>query len=105
MIQKRYINALKSHIKINMKQMFFMRSQINLNEMMSLTKNFEIINKILYAFHSFEQEQQSNNTTIVFVINNKIEKNLNIIVKKFKCYNCNKTGHKVFAYFNKYIFN
>ena len=56
MIRKRYIDALKLYIKINMKQMLFMRSQINLNEIMSLTKNFEIINKILYVSRSFEQE-------------------------------------------------
>ena len=105
MIRRRYINILKSYIKINMKQMFFMRSQINLNEMMLLTKNFEIVNKILYVFRLFGQEQQNNNTTIVFVINNKIEKNLNVIIKKFKCYNYDKTDHKVFACFNEHVFN
>ena len=54
MIRRRYIDVLKSHIKINMKQMLFMRFQINLNEMMSLTKNFETVNKISYVFHLFE---------------------------------------------------
>ena len=78
MIQRRYIDILKSHIKINIKQMFFMRSQIKLNEMMSLTKNFETVNKISYAFRSFEQERQNNNMTTVFVINNKIEENLTL---------------------------
>ena len=70
---------------------------------MSLTKNFEIINKILYVFHSFKQRQQSNNTTTAFVINNKIDENLNIMIKKFKCYNCDKTDHKTFAYLNKHV--
>ena len=105
MIQKRYINVLKFHIKINMKQVLFMRPQINLNEIMSLTKNFEIINKVSYAFHSFKQKRQNSNTTTVFVINNKIDENLNIIIKKFKCYNYDKTGHKAFACFNEHIFN
>ena len=54
MTRKRYIDVLKSHIKINIKQMLFMRSQIDLNEMMSLTKNFEIVNKVSYVFRSFE---------------------------------------------------
>ena len=82
-----------------------MRFQINLNEMMSFTKNFEIVNKISYVFRSFEQGRQNNNTTIVFVINNKIEENLNIMIKKFKCYNYDKTNHKAFACFNKHVFN
>ena len=73
--------------------------------MMLLTKNFEIVNKISYAFCSFEKERQNSNTTTVFVINNKIDENLNIIIKKFKCYNCDKTGHKVFACFNKHVFD
>ena len=85
--------------------MLFMRSQINLNEIMLLTKNFEIVNKVLYISRSFEQKRQNNNTTTVSVINNKIDKNFNIIIKKFKCYNCDKTNHKAFAYFNEYIFN
>ena len=105
MIQRQYINILKSHIKINIKQMFFMRSQINLNEMMLLTKNFEIVNKISYVFCLFKQERQNNNTTIVFVINNKIEKNFNVMIKKFKYYNYNKTDYKVFVYFNEHVFN
>ena len=103
MIRKQYIDVLKSYIKINMKQMLFMRSQINLNEMMSLTKNFETVNKISYAFRSFEQKRQNNNTTIAFVINSKTEENFNIIIKKFKCYNYNKTGHKAFACFNEHV--
>ena len=105
MTRKRYIDVLRSHIKINMKQMFFMRFQINLNEMMSLTKNFKTVNKTLYAFRSFKQKRQNNNTTIAFVINNKIKKNLNIIIKKFECYNCNKTDHKAFACFNEHVFD
>ena len=105
MIRRRYIDVLKLHIKINMKQMFFMRSQINLNEMMSLTKNFKIVNKILYAFRAFEQKRQNNNTTTVFVINSKIEKNFNIMIKKFKCYNCDKINYKDFACFNEHVFN
>ena len=105
MIQRRYIDALKLHIKINMKQILFMRSQINLNEIMSLTKNFEIVNKILYAFRSFEQRRQNNNTSTASVINNKIDKNFNIMIKKFKCYNYDKTGHKAFACFNKHVFD
>ena len=43
--------------------------------------------------------------TIVFIINNKIEKNLNIMIKKFKYYNCDKTDHKVFACSNEHVFN
>ena len=105
MIRRRYINALKSHIKINMKQMFFIRFQIDLNEMMSLTKNFEIVNKISYTFCLFGQEQQNSNTTIVFIINNKIDKSLNVMIKKLKCYNCDKTNYKVFACFNEYVFD
>ena len=73
--------------------------------MMSLTKHFETINKILYAFCLFEQKRQNNNTIIVSVINNKIDENFNIIIKKFKCYNCDKIDHKVFVYFNEHIFN
>ena len=88
-----------------MKQMLFMRPQINLNEMMSLTKNFETVNKILYVFRSFEQKRQNNNTTIVFAINNKIEENLNVMIKKFKYYNYNKTDHKAFACLNEHIFD
>ena len=103
MIQKQYINVLKFYIKINMKQIFFMRSQINLNEMILLTKNFEIVNKISYVFRSFEQERKNNNTTTVFVINNKIDGNFNIIIKKFKCYNCDKTDHKIFVCFNEHV--
>ena len=103
MIRRRYIDALKLHIKINMKQMLFMRFQINLNEMMLLTKNFEIVNKISYVFYLFEQKRQSNNTTAASAINNKIKKNLNIMIKKFKCYNYDKTNHKAFVYFNKYV--
>ena len=103
MIRKRYIDVLKSHIKINMKQMLFMRLKINLNEMMSLTKNFETVNKTLYVFRSFEQERQNNNTTITSAINNKIEENFNVMIKKFKCYNCDKTNHKAFAYFNEHV--
>ena len=71
--------------------------------MMSLTKNFEIVNKILYASCSFEQKRQNSNTTTAFVINSKIKKNLNIMIKKFKCYNCDKTDHKVFACFNEHV--
>ena len=103
MIRKQYINALKSHIRINMKQMFFMRLQIDLNKMMSLTENFEIVNKVSYAFHSFEQKQQNNNMTTVSVINNKIDENLNVMIKKFKCYNYDKTDHKAFACFNEHV--
>ena len=80
-----------------------MHFQINLNEMMSLTENFETVNKISYVFRLFGQERQSNNTTIISVINNKIEENLNIIIKKFKCYNYDKTGHKVFVCLNKHV--
>ena len=105
MTRKQYIDVLKSHIKINMKQISFMRFQINLNEMMSLTKNFEIVNKISYTFCSFEQKRQNNNITTVFVINNKIDKNFNIIIKKFECYNCDKTDHKTFACFNEHVFD
>ena len=86
-----------------MKQILFMHSQINLNEMMSLTKNFEIVNKISYAFRLFEQKRQNNNTTTIFVINSKIEENLNIMIKKFKCYNYDKTDHKAFACFNEHV--
>ena len=43
--------------------------------------------------------------TIVFIINNKINENLNVIIKKFKCYNYDKTNYKVFACFNEYVFN
>ena len=71
--------------------------------MMSLTKNFETVNKILYVFRSFKQERQNNNTTILSVINGKIDENLNIIIKKFKYYNCNKIDHKVFVYFNEHV--
>ena len=85
--------------------MLFMHFQINLNKIILLIENFETINKALYAFYSFEQKRQNNNITTIFVLNNKIDENLNIIIKKFKCYNCNKTDHKVFAYFNEYIFN
>ena len=73
--------------------------------MMSLTKNFETVNKISYIFRLFEQEQQSNNMTAASVINNKIDENLNVIIKKFKSYNCNKTDHKVFACFNEHVFD
>ena len=73
--------------------------------MILLTKNFETVNKILYTSRLFEQKQQNNNTIIISAINNKIEENLNIIIKKLKCYNCNKTDHKAFACFNEYIFN
>ena len=85
--------------------MLFMRSQINLNKMMSLTKNFETVNKISYTFCSFEQKRQNNNTTIVSAINNKIKKIFNVIIKKFKCYNYDKTGHKVFVCFNEHVFD
>ena len=103
MTRRRYIDALKPHIKINMKQVLFMRSQINLNEMMSLTKNFETVNKVSYASRLFEQERQNSNTTAVFVINNKIDENLNIMIKKFKCYNCDKTDHKASACSNEHV--
>ena len=73
--------------------------------MMLLTKNFEIVNKISYAFRSFEQEQQNNNTTIVSVINSKIDENFNIMIKKFKCYNYDKTDHKAFVCFNEHVFD
>ena len=73
--------------------------------MMLLTKNFEIINKTLYAFCSFEQKRQNNNTTIAFIINNKIKENLNVMIKKFKYYNCDKTDHKTFVYLNEHVFN
>ena len=73
--------------------------------MMSLTKNFETVNKILYIFRLFKQEQQNNNTTTVSAINNKIDENFNVIIKKFKYYNYNKTDHKAFAYLNKHVFN
>ena len=72
---------------------------------MSLTKNFKTVNKISYIFHLFKQERQSNNTTIVSAINNKIQKNLNIIIKKFKCYNCDKINYKAFDCFNEHVFN
>ena len=72
---------------------------------MSLTKNFETVNKILYTFRSFEQERQNNNTTAVSATNSKIEKNFNIMIKKFKCYNYDKTDHKTFACFNEHVFN
>ena len=71
--------------------------------MMSLTKNFEIVNKISYVFCSFEQKWQNNNITIVSVINSKIDENLNVMIKKFKCYNCNKTDHKAFVCFNEHV--
>ena len=80
-----------------------MRSQINLNEIISLTKNFKIVNKISYVFHLFKQERQSNNTTTVSVINNKIDEHFNVMIKKFKCYNCDKTGHKIFACLNEHV--
>ena len=70
---------------------------------MSLTKNFEIVNKILYAFRSFEQERQNSNITIAFAINSKIEENFNVIIKKFKYYNCDKTNYKAFVYFNEHV--
>ena len=71
--------------------------------MMSLTKNFEIVNKVSYVFHLFGQERQNSNTTVVSAINSKIDENLNIMIKKFKCYNCDKTDHKVFACFNEHV--
>ena len=70
---------------------------------MSLTKNFETVNKISYVFHSFEKERQNNNTIIASVINNKIEENFNIMIKKFKYYNYDKTDYKAFAYFNEHV--
>ena len=73
--------------------------------MMSLTKNFETVNKISYVFYLFEQERQNSNTTTAFIINNKIDENLNIMIKKFKCYNCDKTDHKAFACLNEHVFN
>ena len=73
--------------------------------MMSLTKNFETVNKISYAFRLFGQKWQNNNMTTASVINNKIEENFNIMIKKFKCYNYDKTDHKAFAYFNKHVFD
>ena len=33
----------------------------------------------------------------------KLNENFNIIIKKFKCYNCDKTDHKTFVCFNKHI--
>ena len=83
--------------------MLFMRFQINLNKMMSLTENFEIVNKISYVSCLFEQKRQNNNTTIAFVINSKIEENFNVMIKEFKCYNCDKIGHKVFVCFNEHV--
>ena len=71
--------------------------------MMSLTENFETVNKILYVSRSFEQKRQDNNITIAFVINSKIEENLNIMIEKFKCYNYDKTDHKVLACFNEHV--
>ena len=82
-----------------------MRSQINLNEMMLLAKNFEIINKTSYAFHLFEQKRQNNNMTIISAINSKIEENLNIIIKELKCYNYDKIDHKAFVYPNEHVFD
>ena len=73
--------------------------------MMLLTKNFEFVNKVSYVFRLFEQKQQNNNTTAASVINSKIDENFNIIIKKFKCYNYDKTNHKVFAYFNEHVFD
>ena len=105
MTRRQYIDILKSHIKINIKQMFFIHFQINLNEMMSLTKNFKIVNTILYIFRLFEQKRQSSNTTTVFVNNSKIDKNFNVMIKKFKCYNCDKTDYKAFACFNEHVFD
>ena len=72
---------------------------------MSLTKNFETVNKISYVFRLFKQKRQNSNTTIVFVINNKIEENLNVMIKKFKCYNYDKTDYKAFACFNEHVLN
>ena len=71
--------------------------------MMLLTENFEIVNKISYAFCLFEQERQNSNTTIVSAINSKIDENLNIMIKKFKYYNYDKTDYKTFAYFNEHV--
>ena len=71
--------------------------------MMSLTENFETINKISYVFRLFEQKRQNNKTTIIFIIYNKIDENLNIMIKEFKCYNYNKIDHKVFACFNEHV--
>ena len=82
-----------------------MRLQIDLSEMMSLTENFETVNKISYAFRLFEQKRQNNNTTTVSVINSKIDENLNVMIKKFKCYNCDKTDHKALACFNEHVFD
>ena len=73
--------------------------------MISLIKNFKSVNKISYVFYLFEQEKQNSNITIVFAINNKIEENLNIIIKKLKFYNYDKTDYKVLVYFNEYVFN
>ena len=73
--------------------------------MMSLIKNFETVNKVLYAFRLFEQKRQNNNITTVFVINNKIDENFNVMIKKFKCYNCDKIDYKAFACLNEYVFN
>ena len=71
--------------------------------MMSLTKNFEIVNKISYVSRSFEQERQSSNTTAAPVINNKIDENLNVMIKELKCYNCDKTDHKALACLNEHV--
>ena len=72
---------------------------------MSLTKNFETVNKVSYISRLFEQERQNSNTTTVFTINNKIEENFNVMIKKFKCYNCDKIDHKVSACFNEHVFD
>ena len=48
-----------------------------------------------------------NNKTIIrrlsLLLTAKLNENFNIIIKKFRCYNCDKTNYKTFVCFNKYI--
>ena len=53
--QRRYINILKSRTKDNIKQILFLNRNINLNELITLTENFKLINvKILPLMRSQE---------------------------------------------------
>ena len=95
---RRYVSALKLKTRVSVKIVLYKKSNMKLNELMIITKTFEVI----YNSSSIREHNKKSNNIIAFIDEN-INKNLNAMKKNFKCYNYKDSSHKSLECINSYI--